>query len=43
MINRRELFAKFKQREPESISPPYFSGEFDCVKNNKIKKKKKGE
>lgn len=31
MINRRELFAKFKQREPESISPPYFSGEFDCV------------
>lgn len=31
MIDRRNLFAKFKQREPRLIAPPYFSGEFDCI------------
>ena len=31
MIDRRNLFAKFKQREPKLIAPPYFSGEFDCA------------
>lgn len=31
MINRRNLFAKFRQREPAFITPPYFSGEFDCI------------
>lgn len=31
MIDRQNLFAKFRQREPRIIPPPYFSGEFDCV------------